>query len=761
MQKSVLLASVSGLAAAAIFGLADQARAQAAATVSDVVVTADRRETNIQKTPIAVSAISASALDKSFVNSITDLNALVPSLEITKTAGTESVVTIRGVGSETPENTLTTSPGVAFYIDGVYIANSITLNQTLFDLDRVEVLRGPQGDLYGESATGGAITLVTKQPQLHTLGAFGDASLGDYDLTRFRLGVNIPIGDDIAIRVSAQKYDHTGFGNDSYYSTGYDLDDAHDHSEKLSILWKPTDQFSATLTGMWYKSNTHGAEQKTLNDPAPSPRDVYQDYPNQFNIQTQLYHLNLQYDTSLFSVRSITGYQKLYNNNQQDGTQSAFSITKSYNDTVAWINDLDGYTEELDFLSAPGSKLEWVFGGFFLNQTAYALTESFSGTTDPSLNPSILVPKPDITTNPPTNLSYGNDTFDTRQGAAGFARLGYNITPQWRVSAGGRINYDRYSNDAFNYSGAFGININHQGRSFAASIATWKFESDYNVTPANMVYASLSRGYKPGGVNGVNTTAQVIQGSFLPETNDAFEIGSKNFFLDHTLQVNVAAYYYLYKNFQYIEDDPYPFDAGMTNIPTIHSYGAEFETAYNSLDGKLHLNGSLALEDGKIVGNYYSIDSSVENPIESKGPCAYGGAYYNPACWKAVEASALNLNGKTPPAMPNVSGSASAAYDIDLAWGKLTPRVQVIYRGQEWARIFNVPALDKVPAYTVTNLNLEFDPTGSKFRFSLAATNVGNVVGVNSRFTGPYGANLTSQEFIPPRQIIGTIAYAF
>jgi iron complex outermembrane receptor protein len=109
-----------------------------------------------------------------------------------------------------------------------------------------------------------------------------------------------------------------------------------------------------------------------------------------------------------------------------------------------------------------------------------------------------------------------------------------------------------------------------------------------------------------------------------------------------------------------------------------------------------------------------------------------------------VENSALNLNGKTPPAMPKVSGGASAAYDVDLPWGKLTPRVQVIYRGQEWARIFNVPSLDKVPAYTVANLNLEFDPTGS-----------------NSRFTGPYGANLTSQEFIPPRQIIGTIAYAF
>lgn len=770
--KSALLRSASGIAAAAALGAfghasaqtATAAAAEAPATVTDVIVTAERRSTTLQKTPVAVSAISSSSLDKSFVNEISSLNAVVPGLEITKTAGSENLVTIRGVGSETPENTLTTSPGVSQFIDGVYIANSISLDQSLFDLDHVEVLRGPQGDLYGQSSIGGSINLVTKQPQLHTFSGFGDASFGDYDLSRFRLGVNIPIGDTLAIRISAQKYDHDGFTQDVFFPGGYDLDDAHDHSEKLAILWKPNDQFTATLTGMWYKANEHGAAQKNILDPETNPREVLQDYPGQFNLQTQLYHLNLQYDLPAFSIRSVSAYQKLYNNNQEDSSRSAFSVLHSYDDVVGWVNKLDNYTEELDFLSNPGTKLDWIFGGFFLNQSASASTEEFEGTTDPNANPGILIPQPNILTSPPPNLSYGNLTTDTRQGAAGFGRLTYHITSQWRISAGGRINYDRYSNDSYNFSsfspGVF--NINTVSHVFAASTPTWKFESDYDVTPNNMVYGSVARGYKPGGVNGINGQV-VVPNEFKTETNDAFEIGSKNFFFDHTWQLNIAAYYYLYNNFQYIEQDPVPFDGGMSNIPKIHEYGVEFETAYRTPDNKLHLDGTLALEDGKVDGNYHSIDSTVQNAIENNpnGPCAFGGAYYSQACWSAVEAGAKNLNGKTPPAMPNVSGAVSASYGIDAPGGLLTPRVQVIYRGSEWARIFNEPSLDRIPAYTQTNLNLEYAPTGSQFRVSLAATNVFNVAGVNSRYTDPYGTGQTSQQFIPPRQIIGTIAFAF
>jgi iron complex outermembrane receptor protein len=111
--------------------------------------------------------------------------------------------------------------------------------------------------------------------------------------------------------------------------------------------------------------------------------------------------------------------------------------------------------------------------------------------------------------------------------------------------------------------------------------------------------------------------------------------------------------------------------------------------------------------------------------------------------------------------MPKVSGEVDASYTFDFFRGSLTPRVQVVYRGSEWARIFNEPSLDRVPSYTVTNLNLEYLLTGTGLRLDLTATNVFNVAGVNSQYTDPYGSGQTSRQYIPPRQVIFTIGYRF
>ena len=150
------------------------------------------------------------------------------------------------------------------------------------------------------------------------------------------------------------------------------------------------------------------------------------------------------------------------------------------------------------------------------------------------------------------------------------------------------------------------------------------------------------------------------------------------------------------------------------------------------------------------------------------GPCAFFadfGGIHNPgavACYKQVAAAAVNIKGNQPPGMPNVAGSIAASYRFDSPFGAVTPRVQVVYRGSEWARIFNDPFLDKVPAYTLVNLNLDFVPTSNQHvRLSLTATNVGSVAGINSRYTDPFGTFTTSNQYIPPMQVIGTLAYRY
>jgi iron complex outermembrane receptor protein len=293
------------------------------------------------------------------------------------------------------------------------------------------------------------------------------------------------------------------------------------------------------------------------------------------------------------------------------------------------------------------------------------------------------------------------------------------------------------------------------------------------VWPSSMVYASAARGYKPTGVNGktaqtfvVNgSTVDLIPASFAPETNTAFEIGSKNFLFDRSLRLNVAGFYYLYKNMQYIEYSPIPFGSGISNIPDVHMYGVEAEAAYTGADDRLNINGQFSLEKGTVEGSYRTIDSTVANAFINNpsftNPCAFGGAFYNPACWAAIIEAAKDIGGNTPPAMPTFSGSIDASYRFDVPMGSLTPRVEVIYRGSEWARIFNEPGLDRVPSYTVTNLGLEFAPTGSRLRITGTMTNVFNKAGINSQYTDPYGTGQTSRQFIPPRQYILSVGYSF
>ena len=732
---------------------ADPAKPATGQGIEEITVTAERRSTNVQKTPLAISVLSQDALDKSNVTGISDVNGKVPGLEVTKSSGFETMVTIRGVGSETPENAPITVPGVSLFIDDVYIANTISLDQTLFDLNHMEVLRGPQGALYGQSSIGGAINLVTKQPELGEFGGSGDVTLGDYNLHRERAELNVPIGDTIAIRGSVQKNDHDGFTRDTSFPNYY-LDDLDDTSGKLAVLWKPTSNFKATLTGQWYSADQNGAAQKNINDPNPDPYTVTQDYPSKFNLDTQLYHLNMQWDLPWFSVKSVTAYQDLDHRQKEDSSRSAFSLLGSYDDVAAWNTTLKNYSQELDLLSSPDSRLNWITGLFLMRQQSTQFVAEFEGTT---ANPDTSIAG-NIETNPPSNLAYGNYTSVYRESYSPFAQATYPITDDLRVTLGGRWNYDHYHLDGLNFSEFEVANVTH---SYSGNQPTGRAEIDYDLTPDNMVYASLSRGYKPGGVNGISG-AVVVADKFKAETNTAYEVGLKNMLFDKALRLNVAAFYYNYKNMQYIETDPVPFDGGVANIPSTHIWGVEAEASYVGLQDRLHINANLAVEQGSVQGSYKTIDSTVQQTIEStNAACAFGGAYYNPQCWAAVIASAKNIGGNTPAKMPDVSGSINVSYDVPIPSGMLTPRLEFVYRGSLESRIFAEPTLDHIGAYGLLNLNLQYVPNNSNFTVSLTATNLTNEAGVNSRYTDPYGTGQTSQQYIAPRQVMATVAYSF
>ena len=744
--------------------------------LEEIVVTAERRTTNIQTTPLAISAIPATTLQKENITILADIDGRVPSLEITKSSGYETIVTIRGVGLETPENEPTTTPSVAIFEDGAYLTNSITLDQTLFDLDHIEVLRGPQGALYGQSAIAGAILLVTKQPKLDDFSGSADVTVGNYNLHRERAVVNVPLGDEFAIRASVQNYGHDGFTKDVLLPSNQ-LDDANDVSAKLAILWKPTDNFSATLTTEFYSSDFNGAAQKNINDPNPDPWTVSQDYPAHFALNTNLTHLNLEWDLPWFTIKSVTAYQYLKHVQQEDSSRSAVSLTGTWDDVAGWNTHLRSFNEQFDILSNGDTNLDWDIGAFLLNGFTRQFVAEFECPSAsvffgcnaaPDLpTPANIGITPNIETNPNKFLVFGQDVRVTRQAYAGYAQGTYHILDDLRFTAGVRVNYDGYKVDTVQYTSGPG----DQFINYWDLIPTWRAELDYDLTPDNMVYVSYSRGYKPGGINpenAANGEAVLATAIFHPETNTAYEIGAKNTFLDKSLNLNVAAFYYVYRNMQYIATDPEEFAGGIENIPSVHVWGGEAEAHYSGMQQKLHADASLSVLGGEVASDYNTIDSTIQQKLIATVPaCEFGGAFFNPACFKAEEAADVNIKGNSPAKLPNVLASLALAYDFSIPDGMIipagifTPRISYVFRGTFSQRIFNQPGIDSVPAYSLVNLNFEYIPTDSNLTVQLTITNLTDKAGVVSRYTDPYGTFTTSQQFTPPRQIMGTVGYSF
>ncbi|MBU2654631.1 TonB-dependent receptor [Acidomonas methanolica] len=720
------------------------------------------RTVDVQKTPTSVTTISATTLDRQNVTSLSGLNGLAPGLNIAKTAGYQTNIQIRGVGMQTAQNTLTTSTGVAVYIDGVYIANSVSLDQTFFDLDSIEVYRGPQATQYGQSAPGGAIVITTADPTFDRISGKIEASGGNYNLARGRAQLNVPITSNLAIRGSFQSYTHTGFAHTtSPYLGRYDLDDAQDNAGKLAVKWQPVRNFTATLTGQWYNSTPHGAEQKNILDPSTNPRVVNQDYPARSSLTTSLYHLNLDWRTSLVELTSITAAQHVREHEQYDNARLAERILGVYDVLPNNNNTMNNYSETITLKSRKTTPLDWQLGLFLMGQRGHAYVSEFDG-KDYTGWPNYPVPD-HLMTDAPSTLKYGDKQTATRLAVQPYVELGYHITDRLHLKGGARFNYDRYSSNSNTFS-AYGNSSSQH--SFSTRIPTWKAELDYDLShPSSgiesMVYFSVGTGYKPGGVNG-NPNAKVISQEFKPERILNYEIGAKNWFFHHKFMFDIAAFYANYRNMQYIADDPYPYAYGIANVPKVNLYGIEMESAYLAFHERLRIDGSLTLEKSRIASNYHSLDASTVNAAYASSPaCNYGGQYYNSACWAAVEALAPNVKGHQAPGMPNVQASLSASYLWNVFGGTLLTRGQYIYRGNYAARIIDNPLIDHVPAYFIFNAFLEYKPNASQWRASFAATNLTNMAGVNSRFTDPYGTYQTSEQYIAPRQFVGTIGYSF
>jgi iron complex outermembrane receptor protein len=287
---------------------------------------------------------------------------------------------------------------------------------------------------------------------------------------------------------------------------------------------------------------------------------------------------------------------------------------------------------------------------------------------------------------------------------------------------------------------------------------TGKIEADYDLTKANMIYASLSSGYKPGGINGGTAGSEVVKSTFDKETVVSYEVGSKNRFLDNHLNVNMSAFYAMYSNMQYIQEDPIPYHGGIGNIPKVDMWGAEVEAKYRMLDDRLELGGNLTALAGKIPEDYLALDRRLADAAAA----ASGLIPYTPAWFAVRAAQTIDVKGNAPPNMPGLAGAVSASWLQSITGhGELTSRVEYLFRGRYESRVFNEPGVDDVPSYGQVNLFFEYVPDGQPWKASFSVTNLLNTAGVVGRYVDPYGSGVVSNQYIPPRQFLLSMNYKF
>ena len=741
--------------------------ALAQTSLEEIVVTARKREVSLQDAPIAVSVLSGADFDKSNVVRLDNFNGYVPGLIVAKNDGAGRVVTIRGIGWETAQN-LTTQPSVLTYIDGIYLANPLAMGLDLGDLERVEVFRGPQGTEFGQGTTGGSINLVTRKPHFDKLDGSVELSYGTYDNIRGRASINVPLSDTWAFRASVQKYERDGFAEiEGGELDGYDLDDADSFTGKLAVLWQPSEDFSAHAQVFMHDADHHAAAQKNVNDPNPDLRELSQDYPGIFALENYSASLIMEWATPLgVTVKSLTGWQVLRKEQSVDGDRlteeltSAVTIGFSLNNwdiLPFWDNDSDAVSQEIS-ISYSGEQLDWVVGGYYLHHANFNDFLEATGAAPFSASNAAL-PRSQLTAETlppfqfPFHLNFTEFRTVTREDYAFYGQATYRLSDMFAVTGGVRYQDE----DQFDEGGAFFGT--RPDRTTKASKVTWKVGADVNLTEDNLIYGLVSTGWKNGGSQGGGLFLPM---QFQPEEVTAFELGARNTFLDGRVRLNVTAFYYDHEHLQFTYEDPQPFDGGTGTIPKTEEYGIESELSWLVADG-WQLDGMLAWQDGKVKSDFFALD--VEDFRAATSLFQLG--LYAPNPDAAVEAriamnNANNLKGNEPPKLVDLSARLALTNTHTFSDGsELSSRVEYVHRGDFQARIFNHPRVDSVPSYDLVNLYFAYDVGNMPLSFSLSVTNIFDKNGINNIFTNPYGLWTTSNEYIPPREVIGSVRYSW
>lgn len=533
--------------------------AQSGGGLAEIVVTAEKRSTNLQKTPVAVSALSNATLAEHQVRLLTDVQALVPNFTMGSNIGVAQIA-IRGIG------TSAIVPGaegaVAVNINDIYISRPVAQLAGVYDLANIEVLRGPQGTLYGRNATAGSVNISTALPT-DSLSGYGRLAVGNYATVNFDGAISGPIaGDALEARLAVSTQDHSGYGTNLV--TGKDIDDHHSKAVRLTLRSHLGPNVTATLFADYYHQKDDsgalhyfgaaglipvagavGLPPYTLINGgyvAPDVRDIASQYAPSFKLNSWSIAGRLEAKLGDVTLKSITGYRDQNSRGRVDLSGGSY-----FGSFYLYGEPAHQFSQEVQASLSKGP-LDLTVGGYYFNErdetfpghapfTALAITQYVGAPPPP--NPGALI-----------NVFQATGVNKTRAYAF-FGQATYKLTDRLSITGGLRYSneFKRIYNHYYglDFSTPFSLDIPYPTTSDSARFkdVSPKASINYQVTPNTLLYATYSRGFKSGGFDvGANAPA------YKPEKLTDYEGGIKTTLVDRRLRVNLAGFYYDYSDLQ-------------------------------------------------------------------------------------------------------------------------------------------------------------------------------------------------------------------
>ena len=720
----------------------------------EIIVTAEKRSESLQDLSQAVTVLSGIDLDNRQISTFVDLSAIAPGVNIAKNEGFKTVITIRGVGYETNQNAIAT-PSVSYHLDGIYVASPYSLQTDFLDLERIEVLRGPQGTLFGQNSTGGAINVITRAPTTDETYGSADLTMGNYGLLKTRAVINKPLSENLAMRASFISNSRDGFTEN--LTNGQDLDDADSVSARVRLSYEPSDIFRANFMAQVFNEDRNGSAQKGIIDPTPDPRQLRQNSPTEHKLNAQLYSAVLEWDRENFSIKSLTSYQvddilvRRDNDRNDLDYLPPFALLPSEYDPET--NKQTTITQEINLVSSEPifGKLDWVAGLFYLNtEIEISILErldfGFDGVFDPFTTSDVYGYSGDF--------GFITNSTPERDSTSFYGQGTWNHSDSLRTVFGLRHTKDEVYSAVTNFYGRSGTDILETD----GNKVTGRLVVEKDIDDDTMLYGSFTRGYKPGGSNLTygreDVVAQiVVLPTFQEEIVDAFEVGLKTDLADGRVRLNTAAFLYNYEGLQYQATDPEVFEGGVGNIPDSEIYGAELELS-TFLSDSVVLDLRMSWLDTEITANHLALDN-VESEAATNALLAQGIGLFSNDVQVARAGRIQNVKGNELAKTPSFTGNVALNWSNDHNWGELKGTLQYTYRGGFKHRIFNNSQTDLVPNYDVLDIMLGFYPASAENQhFEIIGKNLFDQDGINARFTDVFGVGATGDELIAPRQIM-------